>query len=428
MKLIYRIISRISIALLVLMTIWATLFYFIIIDEINDETDDSLEDYSEYIIMRALAGEELPAADNGTNNSYYLREVTPEYVARVPQIEYLDQEVYLRSKKEAEPARVLRTVFRDGEGRYHELTVLIPTFEKADLQETILTWIIVLYVILLLVIVALNAWIISRSFRPLYALLAWLDNLTLGEVIPPLANDTRVTEFRRLNEVMLQNARRNNEMYEEQQQFIGHASHEMQTPIAICQNRLEMLSNDPALTEAQLGEIIKSRQSLDHLSKLNRTLLLLTRIENRQFQESPEVDLNRLIGTLAGDYPEVYAGYGIELRVREEAQLRVNMDESLASVLFGNLLKNAFVHTPAGGSIEVVLGGGAISVSNTAEDGPLDEKQIFRRFYQKGKRPGSMGLGLALVDSIARYYGMTVRYDYAGGRHRFTVKTGSGKK
>ena len=423
MKLIYRIISRISIALLVLLTAWATLFYFIMVDEINDETDDSLEDYSEHIIMRALAGEQLPAADSGTNNSYYIREVTAEYASQTQHVEYLDQEVYLESKKETEPARVLRTIFRDSEGGYHELTVLIPTFERSDLQEAILSWIIILYVVLLLTIIAVNAWIIYRSFRPLYVLLDWLDDLTLGKDIPPLINDTSVTEFRRLNDAMLRNAQRNNEMYEEQQSFIGNASHEMQTPIAICQNRLEMLSNDPTLTEEQLSEVIKTRQSLDHLSKLNRTLLLLTRIENRQFPESVQIDLNRLIGTLATDYSEVYAGRRIEFRIREEAQLGINMNESLASVLFSNLLKNAFIHTPSGGLVEVVISKTGISVANTAEGKALDDKQIFRRFYQNNKTPGSMGLGLALVDSICRIYGLTIRYDYSEGHHRFTVVT-----
>ncbi len=53
MKLIYYIILRISIALILILTIWATFFYVTMIDEINDEVDDSLEDYSEAIIIRA---------------------------------------------------------------------------------------------------------------------------------------------------------------------------------------------------------------------------------------------------------------------------------------------------------------------------------------------------------------------------------------
>ena len=421
MKLISRVISRLSIALLLLLAVWATLFYYIMVDEINDETDDSLEEYSEQLIMRALAGKELPAADNGTNNSYHLREVTAEYAAQVPQVQYLDQEVYLESRKDTEPARVIRTVFRDGAARHYELTVMIPSFERADLRETILWWIVLLYIVLLLAILALNAWVISRSFRPLYALLEWLDGQTLGGDLPPLKDDTKVTEFHRLNEAMLRNAKRNNEMYEEQRSFIGNASHEMQTPIAVGRNRLDILAADPSLTEEQLGAVLEVGRTLDHLSKLNRTLLLLTKIENRQIPESSAIDVNRLVEKLTGDYSEVYASRGISVEMHREASLRVTMNESLASTLFGNLIKNAFLHAPQGGLVKINTSARVFSVSNTAEEGPLDGQLIFRRFWQGGKRPGSTGLGLSLAESICRHYGLRIAYDFEGGMHRFTV-------
>ena len=421
MRLICRVISRLSIALLLLLAVWATLFYYLMVDEINDETDDSLEEYSEQIIMRALAGKALPATDNGTNNSYHLREVSAEYAAQVPQVQYLDQEVYLESRKDTEPARVIRTLFRDGAGRCYELTVMIPTFEKADLIETILWWIVLLYVVLLLAILALNAWVISRSFRPLYALLDWLDRQTLGGDLPPLTGDTKVTEFRRLNEAMLRNARRNNEMYEEQRSFIGNASHEMQTPIAIGKNRLEILAADPLLNEEQLGAVLEVGRTLDHLSKLNRTLLLLTKIENHQIPESSEIDVNRLIKKLTEDCSEVYAGRGIVVKTHEETSLHVAMNDLLASTLFGNLIKNAFLHAPEGGTVEITISSRTLSVSNTAEDGPLDGQLIFRRFWQGGKRTGSMGLGLSLAESICRLYGMRIAYEFRDGMHRFSV-------
>ena len=421
MKLISRVISRLSIALLLLLAVWATLFYYIMVDEINDETDDSLEEYSEQLIMRALAGKELPAADNGTNNSYHLREVTAEYAAQVPQVQYLDQEVYIESRKDTEPARVIRTLFRDGAGHYHELTVMIPSFERADLRETILWWIVLLYIVLLLAILALNAWVISRNLRPLYALLKWLDRQTLGDDLPPLNVETEVTEFSRLNEAMLRNARRNNEMYEEQRSFIGNASHEMQTPIAVGKNRLEILADDPSLTEEQLGAVLEVGRTLDHLSRLNRTLLLLTRIENRQIPEISSVDVGRLVEKLTADCSEVYASREISVETHQEASLKVVMNESLASTLFGNLIKNAFLHAPEGGTILIAISARAFSIVNTAEDGPLDRQLIFRRFWQGGKRPGSTGLGLSLAESICRLYDMRIAYDFCDGMHRFTV-------
>ena len=72
MKLIYRILIHLSLALPIILAAWGILFYMAIIDEVNDEVDDSLEDYSEVLITRALAGEQLPSQSDGSNNSYYL--------------------------------------------------------------------------------------------------------------------------------------------------------------------------------------------------------------------------------------------------------------------------------------------------------------------------------------------------------------------
>ncbi len=421
MKLIYRIVSRLSLALLVLMAGWGAAFYFILTDEINDETDDTLENYAHYLITRALAGEELPSNDNGTNNTYYIDEVSEEYADENPAVRYADEEVYIYSKMETEPARVLKTIFRDSGDRLHELTVAIPSYEKQDLQSRILWWLLILYAVLLAGVIAVNAWIVRRSFRPLYHLLDWLGTFKLGDIVPPLANETDITEFRRLNDAMVRTAQRNNEMFDEQRLFIGNAAHELQTPVAVCRGRLELLAADPSLGEAQLEQIGSALHTLDHLSRLNKTLLLLTKIENRQFPDSTDIDVNGLVRKLAWDYDEVYAWRGVKAVVREEGKITARMNETLASVLLSNLLKNAFVYSPDGGTVAVKVNGSTVSVLNAAAGGPLDPGVIFRRFYRGENRDGSAGLGLALVESVCRLYGLTISYDFAEGRHVFTV-------
>lgn len=113
---------------------------------------------------------------------------------------FSDEEIFIPEKDEEEPARVLRTIFRDSGGRYKELTVMTPTIEKDDLQEAILWWIVYLYLFLLLAILLVNVLVLHRTLRPLYALLRWFDSYTVGGKNAPLVNDTKVVEFRRLNE------------------------------------------------------------------------------------------------------------------------------------------------------------------------------------------------------------------------------------
>ncbi len=421
MKLAYRITSRISLALLVLMAVWATLFYFIIVEEINDETDDSLEDYSEYIITRALAGEPLPVKENGTNNSYHIEEVTPEYAAQYPAIRYHDEMIYIFSKNETEPARILRTIFSDSENKYYELTVSIPSIEKEDLQAAILHWIIFLYVGLLMVIIGLNWLILQRNFKPLYKLLNWLDNFTVGKKFTEPVINSDTTEFRQLKEAVVRSARRNSETYEQQKSFIGNASHELQTPLAAGLNRLELLADDPQLTEKQLEEIMKAQQSIEYAVKLNKTLLLLTKIENKQFPEKKEIHVNELVKKLAGDYSEVYIHRNISVSIQEEDAVKINMNETLASVLFGNLVKNAFVHNRPGGEIHIHIAHQNISMANTGVDEALNADAVFTRFYQGTKKEGSTGLGLALCKSICNLYGIDLHYHFSTGKHIFSI-------
>ena len=137
MKLFHLVLWRISLALIVVLSLWAGFFYMKIVDEVNDEVDDTLEDYSEGLIIRALSGEDMPASSNGSNNQYYLYEVSESYAMAHPQITYRDEMVFITEKDETEPARVLMTIFRTDDDRYMELVVYTPTIEKLDLLRAI---------------------------------------------------------------------------------------------------------------------------------------------------------------------------------------------------------------------------------------------------------------------------------------------------
>lgn len=420
MKLFHLVLWRISLALIVVLTVWAGFFYMAVVEEVNDEVDDTLEDYSEGLIIRALSGEDMPTASNGSNNQYYLYEVSESYAASHPQITYRDEMVFITEKSETEPARVLITIFRTEDERYMELVVYTPTIEKLDLLRAILGWIIFLYVLLLLIILSINIWVFRKNMKPLYVLLKWLDSSQLGKKNEPLENTTKITEFRKLNAATMAFAERGEKLFEQQKTFIGNASHEMQTPLAICRNRLEMLMEDETLTEHQLNELIKTHQTLENLTRMNRSLLLLCKIENGQFADTRSVCLNDILAHYLDDYKEVYAYRNITVTVTTDSSFCVEMNDSLVSVLVTNLLKNSFVHNIDGGFIYIKITANTFEISNTGEK-LLDRERIFERFYQGQKKEGSTGLGLALVDSICKANHLKIDYTYVENRHIFTI-------
>lgn len=427
MKLIYRILIRLSLALLIVLTVWTVFFYFTMIDEINDEVDDALEDYSETIIIRSLAGKELPSKNDGTNNSYSIRPITREEAGQYPAIEYYDADIYIKEKEETEPARVLRTIFADKDDNYFLLEVSTPSFEKEDLREAVANWILFLYIVLLVTQLTVSIWVFYRSLRPLYALLHWLDSYLPGKQHEPVPNDTHIPEFRRLNEAAAQAVERSEQLFKQQKQFIGNASHELQTPLAVCNNRIEWLLDNTELTEEQMEELFKTKHTLNYIVRLNKSLLFLSRIDNGQFTDSRPVEINSIVKRLLDDYKEIFSHYEAQISLEEQGRLTITMNETLAEALVSNLLKNAFIHNKEQGHVRVTIQTNSLTLANTGQTEPLDSEHIFERFYQGSKKKESTGLGLAIAEAICRQYGLHISYRYQNKEHIFRLQFYLGK-
>ncbi len=424
MKLIYRILLPISVVLSVLLAGWSVLFYITVIDEIDDETDDALEHRAESIVLRFLRGEQVPEWTPGDNSSYFLTEITDEEVASMPTESYSDENIYIAELREEEPARVLRRVFRRANGQWYCLTVMIPTIEKVELRETIFWCLVALYIVALTTIFIVNHYVMRRALRPLSELLDWIAAYRVGVTKSRIECRSDICEYRSLYGATNDFVARAEQAFERQKHFIDNAAHEMQTPLAVCRNRLEMLVDEGAAMEpqTQLEEIGKVQRSLDHLIRLNRSLLLLSKIDNGQFPESEDVDMNPLIRNAAEDFSEIYFSRGMSLAIEESAPLTLTMNPSLAESLVSNLVKNAYVHGHEGGTVTVRIDGRGFEVENDGEGAPLDREHLFERFYQSSKKACSSGLGLSIVKAVCRQYGFGITYLYSDNRHRFRVE------
>ena len=420
MKLITRIAIRLTLALAPLMTLWAVLFYFTMIEEINDEMDDNLESYSETIIVRMLSHQELPPLNSGSNNSYSIKPVDPHYAAMHDGITYSDVEVYIPEREEYEPARVLTTIFEDVEGQHYELRVASPSFERDELAAAILQWLILIYFVLLATVIIITLLVLRRSMRPLYELLNWLDRYQPGHKHEDVPNDTTIPEFRQLNEAAQKAVERSEHLFEQQKSFIGNASHELQTPLAVIGNRIEWIIDNTNPTEEQIEQLVGINHSLAHIVKLNKTLLLLTKIDNGQFPEVSEVDIAALIRHETEIYDEIFEERNIKCNISGADSLVVEMNHILATTLVGNLVRNAYIHSPEGSQVDISINYDKLEIRNDGTE-PLDAERVFNRFYRATKREGSTGLGLALVKAIGDYYSLGIEYRFENGKHIFSI-------
>lgn len=421
MKLVYYTYRKISLLLFVLMAVWGTLFYYTIIDEVVDETDDALENYARILMEQALHDPSVLETEGSLMSFYKFRPISEEEGCRYREVFY-DSTVYIELEDEDEPVRVMRTAFRMPGGQFYELTLMISTLERDDMVEAILWYLGALFLLFLICTSVGIRLVLKGVFRPLHKLLDWLHDIQPGKEVPALENPTKIREFRRLSEAAVDMGNRSYKAYEEQKQFIENASHELQTPLAIVRGKVELLAESDGLTELQMKELDEIYSTLGRAVKLNRSLLLLSRIENGQYTELEDVSVDGILDHLLPDLMEIYEHKQVRLqRGQGEQPFIIRCNHSLAQILVSNLVKNALLHNVDGGELQILTTPVSLAVKNTG-DAPLDREKLFRRFYRgMDSKKDSTGLGLAIAHSIARVSSLRFTYEWQDGMHCFLL-------
>lgn len=419
MKLLNHTLSYLSVAFFIVIGVWATAFYFNMLDEIYDSIDDGLEN-SKILIIQSIQNDSSLLDKPGLMESHYtVREIPADHAVGFRDT-YMDSTLYMINEKDYEPVRVLKSAFRMDNGKYYALHVFSSMVEEDDLIEDLLYSIVALYFILLASILIVNNFLLRKIWKPFYQTLSQLKRFAVESPEKVSVPETNVTEFKMLNESVVALLDRTVAAYNSQKQFIENASHELQTPLAISINKLELLAEKNTLSDSQLKEISTVIETLQRLTKLNKTLLLLSRIENRQFAERSEVNINDLATGIVSEFSDLASFKNVHVLIAQESTLVRTMDPQLASIMISNLLKNAIVHNVKGGSVEVRITATGVTVANTSTAPALDSSQIFTRFYKDTSSSTSTGLGLSIVKSIAALYDYEVLYRY-DGMHIFTV-------
>lgn len=399
--------------------IWAAFFYVSMLDEIYDSIDDGLENSKILIIQKERTDSTIIHKTNFMESNYAIHEITAAHAAHFHDV-YMDSTLYMLNEEDYEPVRILKTAFRGQNGKYYQLDVVSSMVEEDDLIADLFYSILWLYVILLASILLINNILLKRIWKPFHQIVDHLKgfNLESAETFPDV--QTRVSEFKILNDSVATLLNRVVATYDGQKQFIENASHELQTPLAISINKLELLAEQEGLSDNELKEITSVIESLERLTRLNKTLLLLTKIENRQFPELKTVNLNEVTDRVATELSDLAAYKSVKLLRNYESVFLHAMNPELAIIMISNLLKNAIVHNIEGGSVTVTVGTSSVTVANSGSTTPLDSSQVFKRFYKRSASKSSSGLGLAIVKSIADSYGLDIQYSF-NGMHAFTI-------
>ncbi len=423
MKLSRRIIVSISIALVMLFALWAIVFNQTSKRQIYSHIDLMLSQQSDKIISRFLDNDSLPNSLSGMSGTmeFFIEKVSPEYAESHQTPLFQTDEEFIDDIQEDEIIREMTRVFQK-QGINYELTLTVQAFAWNDTLNFALVSIVSLALVLLVAIILIVSLIIITNMKPIYRLTDWLRNRKANEEIPQHDSRIKAQEFKEIESAVLEASEKSRQVYEEQKRFIGHASHEIQTPIAICRNRLELLVDETQLSETQLSEIQKTLDTLNYISRLNKSLLFISKIDNHQFKEETEINIQQIVSQTLDNLTEIYENLNINVEIVESDPITITMDSTLASSLVTNLLKNAFIHNHPNGTISIKLKNNTLSIGNTGIEEALDENVVFKTFYRKGENTNSTGLGLAIAKAICTEYGFEISYQFVENQHTFSVK------
>ena len=258
-------------------------------------------------------------------------------------------------------------------------------------------------------------------WKPFYDTLEKVKQFNIEQQRQPQFIASKIREFEELNSSVQKLIQSNLQSYASQKTFTQNAAHELQTPLAIFNSKLDLLLQDKSLTEPQSKILESLYTAASRLSRINKNLLLLAKIENNQFSDVTTFTLNGLVKEVLPYFTKQAEQKSLIIEQVTQNEIVLKANQGLAEIMVNNLLLNAIRHNIDKGDIEIRLKEQQLVISNTGLQQPLDNEKLFKRFGKSSTDAHSSGLGLAIVKEICDRYGWQVQYQFYKNRHLFSI-------
>lgn len=332
---------------------------------------------------------------------------------------FADTNFYNPKKKHTESARYLKTELNLN-GQPYQVIIIASKFERQEQIKSIIVIILLPVLVLLIILWLVNRILINRMWLPFRQLLTNIKafNINQDKVFEPI--QTNIEEFKELNKAVLDVSLKVKSDYREIKLFTENASHEMMTPLAVINSKLDTMLQSNTLGKEESEILADLYRATSKLTKLNQSLLLLVKIDNNQLQDKEEIDLKALIEEKLSYFQEFIQERNLQVKTNIHS-LSISANRSLMEILINNLLSNAIRHNYDGGSIQVTLTGSSLLFSNTSSQGELHTAKIFERFYKDNTSEGT-GLGLAILKQVCLRQHYELSYTYEQDYHQFMIR------
>ncbi len=336
------------------------------------------------------------------------------------QSEFIQTVLYFDSvEREQRPYRELVSPITI-KGKDYVLVIRESLVESNDLAFAIgiVQSLVILFLVLGLVFI--NRRLSGKLWTPFYSTLNKLKQFQLDKSQSFEPEKTAISEFNDLNKAILNLTERSKVMYQQQKEFTENASHEMQTPLAVLHSKIDVLMQSPELTEAQALIIQDIATTSQRMSRLNRNLLLLSKLDNDQFKEMEVVDLASIINIVSANLEPFANAQGVIIE-KEVMPNNITGNKTLIEILIINLLSNAIRYSLPNGEVMISFTKNKLVINNMGLPLAVSREKLFDRFSKDNSHPQSVGLGLAIVKRICDACNYNVVYDFKNDQHQFSI-------
>jgi two-component system, OmpR family, sensor histidine kinase ArlS len=321
---------------------------------------------------------------------------------------------------ELEPYRELNTPI-SLQGQPFTYVARVNLVETEDLMKSIAILFFSVIFVLLLGLFFITKKLSRSLWKPFYETLHQMEEIEIDKNKQPFFSSGDIEEFNRLNQSIEKFIKKNLLIYKNQREFIENAAHELQTPLAVFQAKIDTLIQRSDITKEQ-AEILNSlNDSVSRLNRLNKNLLLLSKIENENYSDKQSVLWSEMIVKHKAFFEEQAKAKNLTIVIQTLETPETKSNPVLAEILFNNLFLNAIRHNSKDGKIEVTLSNHSLIFSNTGQNSPLVDDKLFKRFSKSNPSEQGNGLGLSIVKKIADINNWSVSYIYSESLHSFSV-------
>lgn len=424
MKLLDR-YNRVTLATtIVVMLITGLVYYFAIRLILISDVDKDLEVEENEIFESVKKNNQLPQVFESNEQQISFYEAQPGSVNRRftdTVYQNVPSEFHRRRHhhhEEFESGRALLSSVTVG-GKYYKIVVVKSTVETEDLVQIIFFITIGVILFLLLTLFITNRLLLNRLWQPFHNLLKELRAFNISDSKNIPQPETNIEEFKELNQAVAAMSARVKNDYRDLKTFTENASHELLTPIAVINSKLDTLLQTENFSQQQSKILNDLYGAVSRLTRLNQSLLLLVKIENRLVEDKQPVDLRAVIEEFIIQFEEIFNDKDLKV-TSHLANKELFTNPYLVDVLLNNLLSNAIRHNYEGGEIDIRLTSNKLMIRNTGENVALESEQAFKRFQKSSSSDGS-GLGLTISKQICENLGFELNYKYEPGYHIFEV-------